>query len=137
MEKPCTPSPTDKRKYISDIGKILVADHGKKKYYLPEDVKKAHKKSTWNDWTDFSCWGMSTFSSHEDFDAYHENLGEACDYISMKKEMLNGLSASPITNWEEIPDLDIDASWLDFGDVFEGIFEGIGELVVGIFEGLA
>jgi hypothetical protein len=44
----CPPAPTDKRKYISDLGKILVKDYGKKKYYKPTEVKKAHKKSEWS-----------------------------------------------------------------------------------------
>ncbi len=139
MHKNCPPSPTDKKKYISDLGKILVEEHGKKKYYLPEDVKKAHKKSTWNDtidFIDFSCWAMSTFSSHEEFDNYHAANGEACDYVAMKTEMLSGLSTTAPADWTTIPNLDLDASWLDFGDTFEGIFEGIGDFVFAIFDGI-
>jgi hypothetical protein len=40
----CPPAPLNKRKYISDLGKILVADYGKKKYYKPREVKEAQKK---------------------------------------------------------------------------------------------
>lgn len=136
MTKTCTSSPSDKKAYITDIGKILVTDNGKKKYYKPEEVKKAHRKSKWYDGLDFSCWGMSTFSSHSDFDKYHEETGEICDYTEMKTEMLSGLSVSQTSDWTEIPDIDIDASWLDFGDIFDGLLEGIGELIGGIFEGL-
>jgi hypothetical protein len=50
----CPPAPPDKRKYISDVGKILVRDYGKKKYYKPNEVKKAHRKSDWS-LLDFSC----------------------------------------------------------------------------------
>ncbi|GAA4273637.1 hypothetical protein U6A24_18290 [Aquimarina gracilis] len=137
MQKTCAPAPTNKKEYIADIGKILVAEHGKKKYYKPEEVKKAHRKSKWYDGLDFSCWGMSTYSSHSDFDSYHEQTGEVCNYIEMKTEMLSGLSNTTDVNWMEIPDLDIDASWLDFGDVFEGVLEGIGEFISAIFEGLS
>lgn len=70
---------------------------------------------------------MSMFSSHSDFDRYHAETGEVCDYVEMKTEMLSGLSAA--ADWTEIPDLDIDASWLDFGDVFEGIGEFIGGIL--------
>ena len=136
MKNSCVPAPTNKREYISDIGKILVRDYGKKKYYKPKEVKKAHRKSKWFDILDFSCWGMSTFSSREDFDYYHEESGEICDYTEMKAEMLSGLSISSTTNWADIPDLNIDASWLDFGDIFDSIFEGIGEFISGIFDGL-
>ena len=79
---------------------------------------------------------MSTFSSHEDFDEYHEATGEICDYTEMKTEMLNGLSASAESDWFVLPDIDIDGSWLDFGDLFCGILEGIGDLAGGILEGL-
>lgn len=134
MGMSCAPAPTNKKKYISDIGKVLVEENGKKKYYTPEEVKKAHKKSMWYDLFDFSCWAMSTFSSHSDFDRYHAETGEVCDYVEMKTEMLSGLSVSSATDWTEIPDIDIDASWLDFGDVFEGLLEGIGEFIGGILD---
>lgn len=56
MNFKCPPAPPDKRAYIAEIGKILVHDFGKKKYYKPKEVKKAHKKSNWADGLDFSCW---------------------------------------------------------------------------------
>jgi hypothetical protein len=136
MRKSCTPAPTNKKEYISDIGKILVAEYGKKKFYKPEEIKKAHRKSKWYDGLDFSCWAMCTFSSHNDFDRYHASTGEICNYTEMKSEMLSGISESNVTDWTQIPDIDLDASWLDFGDIFEGIFEGIGEFISGIFDGI-
>lgn len=136
MTKTCKPSPSNKKKYIVEIGKILVNDNGKKKYYKPREVKKAHRKSSWFGTLDFSCWAMSIFTSHSDFDGYHLETGEVCNYVEMKTEMLNGISDSAITDWAEIPDLNIDSSWLDFGDVFDGLLEGIGELISGIFDGL-
>ena len=134
MKNSCAPSPANKKEYISDIGKILVEENGKKKYYKPEEVKNAHRKSKWYDGLDFSCWAMSTFSSHSDFDSYHESTGEVCDYTEMKSEMLSGLSISSTADWTEIADLNIDASWLDFGDVFGGILEGIGGFIGAIFD---
>lgn len=136
MGTSCAPAPINKKEYISDIGKILIKENGKKKYYKPEKVKKAHKKSKWYEGLDFCCWGMSTYSSHSDFDRYHQETGEVCDYVEMKTEMLSGLSLSPTGDWTDIPDFDIDASWLDFGDVFDGIFEGIGEFISGIFDSI-
>ena len=54
----------------------------------------------------------------------------------MKTEMLQGLSLTNGLEVSEITDLDIDASWLDFGEIFGNIFEGIGEFIGGIFEGI-
>lgn len=134
MNPNCPAAPTNKKEYITEIGKILVTDYGKQKYFKPEEVKKASKKTKYYDTygLDWHCWAMSTFSSHTDFDAYHKLTGEVCDYVSMKTEMLCGLSASTSIDWLDIPDLDIDASWLDFGTVFDGI----GEFIGGIFDGL-
>lgn len=44
-EESCSPAPINKKEYITDIGKILVKEHGKKKFYKPEQVKKAHESS--------------------------------------------------------------------------------------------
>jgi hypothetical protein len=134
MELKCPPAPPNKKEYITNIGKILVKENGKKKYYKPEEVKKASKRSKYYDSSgiDWHCWAMCTFSSHSDFDIYHETTGEACDYIAMKTEMLKGLTSSASVDWLTIPDMDIDASWLDFGE----ILEGIGEFIGGIFDGL-
>ncbi len=130
----CAPAPTNKKEYISDIGRILVEENGKKKYYTPKEVKNAHHKSKWYDGLDFSCWAMSTFSSHGDFDIYHEETGEVCDYVEMKSEMLTGISNAPAADWASIPDIDLDASWLDLGELFEGVLEGIGEFIAGILD---
>ncbi|WP_040005661.1 hypothetical protein [Fibrisoma limi] len=132
MSTSCTPAPENKKEYITDIGRILVKEYGKKEYYQPEEVKDAHNKSKWYDGLDFSCWGMSTFSSHADFDQYHQRTGELCDYVDMKAEMLHGLSLSTGSDIFDSADFDIDASWLDFGDVFGSIVEGICGLISGI-----
>jgi hypothetical protein len=131
----CHPAPHNKRKYISDVGKILVKEYGKKKYYKPKEVKEAHKQSPWAD-IDFVCWVMSTYSSHSDFDEYHQQTGEACDYTSMKTEMLEGISVSEATDLTQLTDVDLDASWLDIGGAVEGIFDGIGEFFSSIAENI-
>lgn len=132
----CPPAPSDKRKYIADIGKILVADYGKKKYYKPEEVKRAHKKSDWRGF-DFSCWGMSTFTSHADFDSYHQEVGEACDYATMKAEMLEGISLTDSVHLADLPEIDLDASWLDIGTLLDGVLEGAGDFFSGIADGFS
>jgi hypothetical protein len=75
---------------------------------------------------------MSAYSSHTDFDKYHAKTGETCNYAEMKTEMFSGLSFAENPKAFEVSDLDIDASWLDFG----GFFDGIGDFFGGIFEGV-
>lgn len=137
MNNTCPAAPSNKKEYIQSLGKILVQDYGKKKYYKPREVKKANEKTKNRYHLDFSCWGMSTFSSHEDFDKYHEETGEICDYTAMKTEMLAGFSTEGSDAWIDFSSVDIDMSWLDFGDAFDGILDGIGELFSGILDGLS
>ena len=132
----CHPPPDDKRRYIRDIGQALVHEHGKKKFYKPEQVKKAHQKSEWNK-LDFSCWAMSTYSSHEDFDSYHEQTGEVCNYIEMKSTMLEGISVTDDVHLSDVPDVDLDVSWLDAGELLDGVLEGIGDFFAAIAEGVS
>ncbi|WP_271856183.1 hypothetical protein [Patiriisocius marinus] len=77
MANNCPPAPINKKEYITDVGSILVKDFGKKKFYSPEEVKQASKKSTHTTTReiDWHCWAMSIFSSHTDFDAYHKITG--------------------------------------------------------------
>ncbi len=133
MNNQCQAILTDKRAYIKELGKILVNDYGKQKFYKPAAVKKSHKKSSFAD-LDFSCWGMCIFSSHEDFDTYHKRSGEICDYVEMKREMLIGLSNTNVTNWLEIPDILFDASWLDIGEFLGDFVFGIVEFFGSIFD---
>lgn len=138
MELKCPPAPSNKKEYIAAIGKALVQEHGTKKYYRSEEVKKASEKTKHNNpnYIDWHCWAMCVFTCHEDFDAYHTITGEICDYTVMRIEMLRELSTNSILDWLPTPDLDLDASWLDFGKLFDGVLEGIGDFISGIFDGL-
>ncbi len=131
MDKFCAVSPDDKKAYIADLGKILVEDYGKKKYYKPEEVERSHRKSRWYEGLDFSCWGMSVFSSHEDFDRHHQNTGENCNYTEMKTEMLSEISTDS-TDFFSLDNVNFDASWLDLSAVFEGVGDFFSSIDIGI-----
>jgi hypothetical protein len=136
MKNTCPPAPLDKKNYLTDVGQILVKSQGKKRYYKPEEVKKASKKSKYYNTSgaDWHCWAMCIFSSHEDFDLYHNIKDETCDYVAMKTEMLQALTLKSSANGLDVINLDIDTSWLNFGDVFGGVLNGIGQFVFAIFE---
>lgn len=127
----CPPVPEDKKKYISAIGEELVNTYGKKEFYTPEEVKESHKKKKRDYYWDFSCWAMSIFSSHEDFDAYHQNTGETCDYNEMRQEML----VSDDGIWQDLislPDFDMDGSWIYLTETMSTITDGVGSLFSGL-----
>lgn len=44
MKKKCPKSPVKKKEYIEAVGKVLVKEKGKKKYYKPVAVKKDIRK---------------------------------------------------------------------------------------------
>lgn len=138
MNLRCGTPPADKKEYITSIGKILVEQHGKQDFYTPEHVKQAHRQSNYFDPATINpAWAMCIFCSHEVFDEYHRAKKEECDYVSMRTEMLQGMGTTDASSWLVIPDIDIDASWLDFGEIFGSIVEGIGELVGGIADGIS
>jgi hypothetical protein len=114
----CAISPSDKRAQAKVVGEDLVRHYGRKKYYTVQEVKDANRRSGVN--VDFCCWSHAMFNSHADFDDYHRSIGEACDYSSMKSEMLSSVSDSGDASW-----FDIDLSWLEFPSVDWSIFDFI------------
>ena len=132
-----TTAPTDKKAYLVAIATCLIKKFGKKNYYEPEEVEKAHKESKWSTRLDLCDCALSLFSSHEDYDAYHAATGEAGDYIGTKTALLQEIAAPGAESWMAVPELDLDASWLLLGEVFGGVLEGVGELFAGIGDALS
>jgi hypothetical protein len=79
---------------------------------------------------------MSTYSSHSDFDEYHEGTGEICDYTTMKAEMLEGISLTESVDLAQLGEIDLDASWLEIGELLQGVLEGIGEFFASILSSI-
>jgi hypothetical protein len=112
----CTISPSDRRKLLQVVGNDLVKNYGKKPYYTVQEVKDANRRQKVD--VDVVCWLHAVFNTHSDFDRYHESIGESCDYVAMKGEMLSSLSNATDTSW-----FDLDLSWLEFPDIDFSIFD--------------
>lgn len=110
----CELRPEDKKKFISDVGQELVRTHGKKKYYKPEQIKKAVEKRGYS--PDIECWAYCMFTEPEVFIALHDAAGEVCDYVSMKTELLSELAGGG-----SFLGIDIDLSWLEWPDIDLGL----------------
>lgn len=106
----CELKPEDKKQFISDVGRNLVREHGKKKYYKPEQIRKAARDGGYQ--PDIVCWAYVMFSSPPDFAAIHEAAGEACDYAAMKTELLTDLASG-----DSFLGIDLDLSWLEWPDI--------------------
>ncbi len=112
----CAIAPQDRRDQVRRVGEDLVRHHGKKDFYSVQEVKDANHRCKIS--PDFGCWSHATFNTHSDFDAYHQSIGEQCDYGAMKLEMLSSVSNDPDTSL-----FDIDLSWLEFPNVDWSIFD--------------
>lgn len=108
--------PADRRRQMKLVGDDLVKTYGRKQFYSVEEVKAANRRQHVS--LDFGCWSHAAFNSHRDFDAYHQSIGESCDYVSMKADMLSSVSTATDTSW-----FDIDLSWLEFPDIDWSIFD--------------
>ena len=76
----CAISPSDRRNQVRVVGNELVKQYGKKPYYSVQQVKNANRKQGIS--YDVACWSHAVFNSHEDFDKYHQSIGEVCDYVA-------------------------------------------------------
>jgi hypothetical protein len=90
--------------------------HGKRKFYSVQQVRAANERC--NIQPDYVCWSHALFNTHYDFDRLHAGAGEICDYLAMKREMLQSLSSGDASTW-----FDFDLSWLDFPDIDLSIFD--------------
>jgi hypothetical protein len=73
------------RNYIRKLGPDLRRNHGSRRYYTPEQVRRsAH--NTGVDMHDL-CYAYSAYCSPADFDNYHQQTGEPCDYDAMRQEV--------------------------------------------------
>jgi hypothetical protein len=108
----CDASHDEKCRIARQLGPALIKRYGKKKHYTPQEIRDTYMTNKWD--LDFSCWGMSLFSSQPDFDAYHKEIGEVCDYGQMKSEMLSAVTDSSPVDWTAA---DVDSSWLDLSSI--------------------
>jgi hypothetical protein len=115
----CRISPADRRAQTRLVGNDLLKNYGRKQYYSVQEVKQSNLRQKIG--VDFACWSHAMFNSHTDFDNYHALIGEACDYVAMKSEMLSSVStSSDAAAWF---DFDFDLSWLEFPDIDLSLFD--------------
>lgn len=113
----CKIIPLNRREIGTKVGDKLLKKHGKKRFYSRDQVKNALLDSGFP--LDVDCWAYSLYTSRQDFDAYHQSIGEVCDYAAMRTEMVTALTESSPGSW-----FDVDLSWLEWPDIdLSGIFD--------------
>lgn len=113
---PCAISPLDKRAQAKRVGDDLVRNYGKRNFYSVEQVRSANRRTGIG--VDVACWSHALFNTHSDFDHLHSATEEVCDYMTMKKEMLESVSNGSDSGW-----FAFDLSWLEFPDIDFSIFD--------------
>ena len=101
----------EKKEFSRKLGSDVFKTHGKKKYYSKDEINKSY--TNLGTPIDLHCWGYSLFMTHSDFDTHHSLIGEACDYIAMKTEMVTAFTGHVSDAWS---DFDFDLSWVEFPD---------------------
>jgi len=112
----CAISPADKRALATLVGDDLLRHYGKQPYYTVDEVSEARRRQGVD--LDLGCWAHALFNSPADFARQHRELGEACDYVSMHRAMLEALSEPGSAGAEAGSWLDL--SWVDLSAIFDG-----------------
>ena len=116
----CAIKPADRKQQIRVVGNDLVKHHGKKKFYTVQEVKDANRRQGID--VDVACWSHAFFNSHVDFDTYHAEIGETCDYAAMKREMLDSVTSPADSSSLLDLNFDFDLSWLELPAIDWSIF---------------
>ena len=75
------------KSYVSSLGKDLARRYGKSKTYTSAQVEKTIHEAGYN-WRHI-CYAYALHTSKEQFERWHNERGENCDYNEMREEISN------------------------------------------------
>ena len=81
--------------YTQKLGKLLRERDGVQSKYHPDRIMTAIKIGGLN--RNRACYGIAMYAEYDDFMAYHESIGESCNYYLMRDEIKECLSLSDNT----------------------------------------
>ncbi|BFM51276.1 DUF6559 family protein [Marinomonas sp. THO17] len=100
--------------YIKKLPSLLEKDYGKAKYYTPMEIRSTIVSN--NLCVEDLRFAIAIFSNQKNFESYHQEIGENCDYESMRKEIgdtfFNGNSQFSVLDFSYVS--------FDFGGDFDG-----------------
>lgn len=80
--------------YANRGGRLLYARCGQQNDYTPAQVKKMMKE--WGYSTEYDCYGLAMYCRKHAFLGYHQEMGQPCDYATMRREISHCLFQSDI-----------------------------------------
>ena len=131
------------KEYLIALGQELVAKFGKASFYSYLAITNAHFKIT--SVKEIPWLGLCMYASYEDFMEVYlrhypdQPVSEVKDEYLKVMEVLMDIILDPrLSDLIEFKmDLIQDASWLEFGEVFAGIGEGVVSIFEGIIEAIS
>jgi hypothetical protein len=75
------------RSYRTKLATKLRQRYGREKHYSPEQVRSAAVDSSVS--VDWLCYAYALYCTQEAFDEHHRVVGEQCDYVAMRGELMN------------------------------------------------
>lgn len=73
------------KSYVKRLPRALAKDYGKHRTYTPKQVVRCIERYGLS--VSYSCYGIAIFSNKKEFDRYHTDMGEVCDYQIMRSEI--------------------------------------------------
>ena len=101
------PAPNDRAMLRNRLGTGLVQRFGKRTSYTSRQVLDTLGSMPYIPF-DWYCWGMATYMTLVDFDAYHRSIGEACDWSAMHGVITEAATTAGGGAWsvtDLVPDL--------------------------------
>ena len=103
---------TKKKQMGQVVGRDLTKHYGQQKFYTQKQVKTILDRKGFD--IDIHCWDYCLFMDHTSFDAYHQTIGESCNYLGMKESMVSAVTDHQSDSWL---DFDFDLSWFEWPDI--------------------
>ena len=99
------------KSYIRSLGKDLAQRYGKAEKYTPGQVVKTIHDRGYN--SRHICYAHALYVSHKQFDKWHEEQGENCDYGAMREELSDSYfdgNSEAFSSFDSTGDFDVSSA---------------------------
>ena len=98
------------RDYRRKLGPLLRKRYGRSDGYTCGQIRTTIEKCGFN--IHYACYALAMYLERDEFDAFHRQTGELCDYDAMREE-IGDLCFSGRTDFSVAECADGDSSWHD------------------------
>lgn len=73
------------RSYLTKLPRLLAKNYGLSDSYTTKQIKRTIETAGLN--SEYSCYALAIFSNRDEFDQFHHDIGEFCNYDGMRSEI--------------------------------------------------